>query len=156
MRTLIFLSILFSAIVLPAHAELTSQDLDKIRLIVKEEVETELSIFETRIKEYIDLRFKSVDKQFETIDNRFESVDKQFESVDKQFEGVDKQFESVDRQITHVTYITYGLIALIVAAIAIPQILISWRSGQDRSLERQVEILTEEVETLKQQKIVSP
>ena len=58
------------------------------------------------------------------------------ESVDKQFESVDEQFKRVGEQIMHVTYITYGLIALIVVAIAIPQILIAWRSGKDRSLER--------------------
>ena len=50
----------------------------------------------------------------------------------------------------------YGLIALIVAAIAIPQLLIAWRSAKDRSLERQIETLTQEVETLKKRQIVSP
>jgi hypothetical protein len=34
--------------------------------------------------------------------------------------------------------------------------VIAWRSGKDRSLERQVEMLTREIETLKQQRIVNP
>ena len=38
MKTILVLSILFSAIALPALGELTDADLDKIRLIVREEV----------------------------------------------------------------------------------------------------------------------
>ena len=41
MKTILVLSILFWAIALPALGELTDADLDKIRLIVKEEVKTE-------------------------------------------------------------------------------------------------------------------
>ena len=40
MKTILVLSILFWAIALPALGELTDADLDKIRLIVKEEVKT--------------------------------------------------------------------------------------------------------------------
>ena len=79
MKILIFISIFFCIIVMPARAELTSEDLNKIRLIVKEEIEKELSIFETRIKEYVDIRFEGVDTQFKSIDKRFDSVDKRFE-----------------------------------------------------------------------------
>ncbi|MDE0553962.1 MAG: hypothetical protein OXI24_07100 [Candidatus Poribacteria bacterium] len=151
MKILIFLSILFSVIALPALGELTDTDLDKIRLIVNEEIKpikADIVSLKTDVA-WMQGKLESVDKQFE-------SVDKQFESVDKQFESVNKQFESVGKQITHVTYITYGLIALIVAAIAIPQILIAWRAEKSRSLERKVEILTEEIETLKRKQIIHP
>ena len=43
MKTVIVLSILFWAIALPALGELTDADLNKIRLIVKEEVKTEIT-----------------------------------------------------------------------------------------------------------------
>ncbi|MCY4552450.1 MAG: hypothetical protein OXC79_02140 [Candidatus Poribacteria bacterium] len=150
MKILIFTSILFCAIAwFPAHAELTAQDLDKIRLIVQDEIKKELSISETRIKEYIDLKIEGVDKQFQ-------SVDKQFQSVDKQFQSVDKQFQSVDRQIAHVTYVTYGLIALIVAAIGIPQIIIAWRSENGKDQAKQIQELRQEIDALKQQQIINP
>lgn len=135
MKVLILVSILFSAIAFPAFGELTDADLDKIRLIVndsekriREEMKAEITNAEARIKDYVDIRFKSIDERF----------------------------QGVDKQITHVTYITYGLIALIIAAISIPQIIVTWRSGRDRSLERQVEILTEEIETLKRKQIIQP
>ena len=136
MKILIFTSILFCAIAwFPAHAELTAQDLDKIRLIVQDEIKKELSISETRIKEYIDLKI---------------------EGVDKQFQSVDKQFQSVDRQIAHVTYVTYGLIALIVAAIGIPQIIIAWRSENGKDQAKQIQELRQEIDALKQQQIINP
>lgn len=113
MKTICALSILFCAIALPALAELTPQDLDKIGSIVKDS--------ETRMKEHINIKV-----------------------------------ESLEKQITLLTNFVYGLIALIVAAIAIPQLIMAWRSGKDRSLERQVETLTREIETLKQQRIVNP
>ena len=43
MKTILVLSILFCVIALPAFGELTDADLDKIRLIVKEEVKAEIT-----------------------------------------------------------------------------------------------------------------
>lgn len=149
MKTILLLSILFSAIAFPALGELTDADIDKIRLIVnesekrlKQEIKVEIANSEQRLKEYVDLKI--------------EGINKQFASIDTQFASIDKQFVSVNKRIDHVTNVVYGLIALIVAAIAIPQILMAWRSGKDRALERQVETLTREIETLKQQQTVSP
>ena len=113
MKHILLLSILLWAIALPAFADLTPQDLDKINSIVEDS--------ETQMKEHINLKV-----------------------------------EGVEKQITLLTNVVYGLIALIVAAIAIPQLILAWRSGKDRSLERQVEVLTREIETLKRQRIVNP
>ena len=156
MKTILLLSILFSAIAFPALGELTDADIDKIRLIVNEsekrlrqEIQTEIANSEQRLKEYVDLKIEGVNKQFESINARFASIDTQFASIDK-------QFVSVNKRIDHVTNVVYALIALIVAAIAIPQILMVWRSGRDRTLERQVEVLAREIETLKQQQMGQP
>ena len=48
------------------------------------------------------------------------------------------------------------LTVLIVVAVGLPQIIIAWRSRKDRSIEKQIEVLTQEIETLKQQRIVQP
>lgn len=135
MKTILLFLILFCAFAMPAIGALDDADLNKIRLIVNEVVKKEITDSETRMKEYIDLKI---------------------EGVDKQFERVDKQFEGVGKQITLLTNVVYGLIALIVAAIAIPQIIMAWRSGKDREQERINQELREEIETLKQQRIVNP
>ena len=138
MKKVLLFSMLFCAIALPGFAELTDADLNKIRLVVQEEVKKEIESAETRIKEYIDLKI--------------EGVDKQFAGVDKQFAGVDKQFVSVNSQITHVQNVTYGLIALIVVAVGIPQIVMAWRErGQKvqaervENLENQISIIAEKI-----------
>jgi hypothetical protein len=130
MKTRLVLLILFSLIALPALGELTDADLNEIRLIVNDEVKPIKADIVTLKTDVAWIRGK--------------------------FEGIDKQFEGVNQRITHETNVSYGLIALIVAAIAIPQIIVAWRSRKDRLLEKQIETLTQEIETLKQQRIVNP
>ena len=63
MKTILLLSILFSVIALPALGDLTEADLNEIRLIVKEEVRSEITASEKRMKEYIDLKIENVDDE---------------------------------------------------------------------------------------------
>ena len=133
MKTIIFSSILFCAITLPALGALTDADLDKIRLIVNDA--------EKRIKAEVKADIAAVKKELK------EEIAKSEERVK---EYIVIKSNSVDDKITFLSYLVYALIALIVGAIAIPQFVVMWRSGRDRSLEKQVEILTQEIEKLKQ------
>ena len=56
MKTIIVLSILFCAIAMPAIGELSKADLDQIRLIVKDEVNSEITASEERMKTYVDTK----------------------------------------------------------------------------------------------------
>ncbi len=153
MKTVLFFSILLCLITVPTFGELLPADLDKIRLIVKEEnapIKAEIASIKTDIA-----------------------------WVRGKFEGVDEQFESVSKQITHATNVTYALIALIVFAVGIPQIIIARRSKKEfgnvvkletltreeieaiietltREIKENNETLTREVEALKQQHIANP
>ena len=60
MKTILVLSIPFCAVALPTFAELTDADLDKIRLIVKDEVKSEIGVSETRMKSYVDAKIGSL------------------------------------------------------------------------------------------------
>ena len=66
------------------------------------------------------------------------------------------QLDGIQKQVSHATNITYGLIALIMAAVGIPQIIMASRSGRDHEQNRRIEELRQEIETLKQQRIVNP
>jgi len=116
MKTILAISILFSAIAMPALAELTDADLDKIRLLVNEEL-------------------KPIKADIETLKTEVAYVRGKLDILDK--------------------YVI-ALIALIVIAVGAPQIVIAWRSRRDRTLEKQIETLTQEIETIKQQRAVSP
>ena len=122
------------------------EDLDKICLLFNEEVSKSVAASEARLKAEIAASEARM-KQY---------VDLKIENVETQIKTVEKQILSVEKQITHSTNLTYGLIALIVAVVGIPQIIMVWRSRSDRSLERKIEELSEDIETLKKQRIVNP
>ena len=67
-------SILLCLIALPVHAELSDADLDKIRLIVKEEVKSEITASETRMKEYISQEIKTVNVKISETDKRLSQI----------------------------------------------------------------------------------
>ena len=139
MKTILVLSILFWAIALPALGELTDADLDKIRLIVKEEVKTEITGVKTEIagvKQELKAEIASSEKRVK--------------------EYINIRVDSVEKRLSTYNWVIYVLMPLMVATIGIPTAIMAWRSGKDRSLERQVETLAQEIETLKQQRIVNP
>lgn len=115
MKTILFFSILLCAIAMPAIAELSNADLDKIRLLVNEElkpIKADVEILKTEVA-YVRVKLDILD-----------------------------------------TYVI-ALIALIVIAVGASQVVVAWRSRRDRTLEKQIETLTQEIETIKQQQIVS-
>ena len=156
MKTVLVLSTLFFAIALPALGALTDADLEKIRSIVTEEIQEELKPIKadiatlktdvTTLKTDMAVMKTEVANLKETVNGKFNDVNRKFDDVQKNF----------DRQNN-----------IIIACIGIPLAILAiggtvWgisahrRSEQDRALARQVETLTQEIEALKQQKIVSP
>ena len=127
MKSIRFLPILFCAIAFPALAELTPQDLDKIRLIVKEEVKAEITTVHTKI-EALDTRLQNVEQSVSWVRGKLDSLDK------------------------HINW----LMALIVVAVVIPQGIVAWSSRMNRAQAKQIEELAREIEILKQHRIVSP
>ena len=98
MKTIIFFSILFCTLALPVFGELTPQDLDKIRLIVKEEIKP---------------------------------LKADIEALKVDVARLDGRLTGVEKQIATITNLIYSLIALIVIAIGIPQIIMAFRSRKE-------------------------
>ena len=124
MKSLLALSILLCVIALPVFAELTKADLNKIRLIVKDEVKSEISASEKRMKEHISQEIKTVNAKIEGNDDRLSQI--------------------------------FWVVIALMGLIALPQAFLAWRSRKDSALERQIQTLTQEIETLKRQRIVNP
>ena len=127
-------SIAFWGIALPARAELTIQDLDKIRSIVKEEIEDEVNPIKSEIS--------SINTEISSMKTEISSIKENVASLNGRVGGIEKQ-------------ITW-LMAIIIVAVGIPQIVIAWRSRKDREQDRRIEELAREIESLKQQRIVNP
>ncbi len=134
MKTTLFLSILFCAIALPTLGDLTDTDLNRIRLIINEEIEEAIK----------PIKVNSM------------SLKTDMAWMQGKFENSGKQFEDVDMQIPHAKYVFYVLIVVIIAVVAAQLIPFVQEISKDRLLEKQVEILAQEMEALKQQRIVNP
>ena len=109
MKTFIFFFILFSVMAVPALAELTDADLDKIRLIVNESVNES----EKRIKQDLKAEIDSTEKNI------------------KQY--IDLKIEGVEKQLSTYNWVIYVFMPLIVAAIGVPTAIMAWGSVKDRS-----------------------
>ena len=153
MKTILVLSILFWAIALPALGELTDADLDKIRLIVKEEVKTEIAGVKTEIAG-VKTEIAGVKTEIAGVKQELKAEIASSEKRVKEYINI--RVDSVEKRLSTYNWVIYVLMPLIVATIGIPTAIMAWRSGKDRSLERQVETLAQEIETLKQQRIVNP
>ena len=141
MKTTLFLSILFCAIALPALGDLTDTDLNRIRLILNEEIKKESAITNQKI----------------------DALDDRIQNVVKDVAWIKGKPESVDKQIPHAKYVLYGLIVIIAAVVVTPLILVVQEIRNDRSLKKRIKMLIQEIEmlkqqteTLKQQRIVNP
>lgn len=152
MKTILALSILLYAFAAPVMAALTDTDLDKIRLILQEEIkpikadivelQTEAAVVKTEVA---NLK--------ENINNGFSNVQKSFDNVQKDFDNVQKSFDRQNNIIIACIGIPLGILAI---GATVWGILANRRSRKDQTFEKQIEVLTQEIETLKQQKIVSP
>ncbi len=126
MKTILVFSMLFCMSVLPALAELTDADLDKIRLIVNEELKTEIATVKQELKTEI------------------------VSSEKRMTDRIELNIQNLDKRLTTYNWVIYVLTPLIVAAIGIPTTIMAWRSMKDSNQEKKIQELTQEIETLKQ------
>ena len=128
MKTILALSILFSVIALPVLGELTEADLNQIRLIVNDA--------EKRIKEEVKIENANSEKRIN--------------------EHTDVKIDSLKTPVAWLIGILVAIVALIGLPLVFLTIIVGWRSVKDNSQEKQIEHLTQEIETLKQQRVVNP
>ena len=131
MKTILLLSILFSVIAMPALGELTVEDIEK--------VDAKIQASEDRMKAHMT-------QQTDILKNH----------ISQEIKTVNVQFTEIDKRISSDSGWTKFLFTIVVAIIGIPTAIIVWRSRKDSTLEKQIEHLTQEIETLKQQQIVRP
>ena len=129
---ILFAVMLLLLFIQPGFAELTPEDIRAIREEVTKIVKTENNALEKRLREYVDLKFEILDTKFTT------------------------KFEDVSKQQTLILILVTGLIALIVVAIGIPQIIIALKQKTQGALEAEIKTLREKVELLEQTRLVGP
>ena len=116
--------LLLLSLTLPVSADLSDADLNKIRLIIKEEVKTELAPIKADIGK----------------------LKQDVARLEAQMTGVEKRIEGVDARIDMLLAFMIGILALIAVAIGLP----AWQNRKDRLLEKRIETLTHQIDTLKE------
>ena len=156
-KLLVSLSILFSAIVFfPLRADTAETAIQTDIAVIKTEIQNLNGKIDGTFKTLdgkIDDKFNAldgkIDDKFNTLDGKIDGtfkaldgkIDDKFNALEKRFDSLEKNF---DRQNT-----------LIIACIAIPMalitLMIAWRSIKDSSLQKQIDTLSEIIESQKQQ-----
>ena len=126
MKIVLVFSILFSMSVLPALAELTDADLDKIRLIVNEEVKTQITAVRQELKSEIATVRQELKSEIANSEKRVK-------------DHIDLNIQNVEKRLTTYNWVIYVLTPLIVAAIGIPTTIMAWRSMKDSNQEKKIQ-----------------
>ena len=146
----LFALMIFWLGVKPAFAELAPEDIKIISDIVKKEN----AATEKRLREYVDLKFEILDTKFTTklneLDTKFTT---KLNELDTKFTT---KFEAVDKRQTLTQILVTSLIALIVLAIGIPQLIIALKQRDQGALEAEIKTLREKVELLEQTRLAEP
>ncbi len=138
---LILISITASLIfAMPVFSELTVEDLEKIRSIVKaseERLREDLQASEERLKEDLKASEGRLKEDLQASEKRL-------------MQHVADKFGEVDKRLNIIFGFVIALISLIVVVVGIPQVLMAWRDKEDRSQKEQIQELKQEIEALKQ------
>ena len=124
----------------PVFSELTVEDLEKIRSIVKESVDPlkrDLEASEGRLKEDLKASEERLREDLKASEGRL-------------MLHVANKFGEVDKRLNIIFGFVIGLISLIVIVVGIPQIIIAWRGQEERTQKKEIQELRQEIETLKQ------
>ena len=150
------------ALATPAFAELTPQDLDKIRLIVKEEVDpikAEISSMKAEIS-FMKAEISFMKTEISTLKSEVKLMQTDIAALKENVATLNGYVSIIEKPIT-------WLMGLIVIAVGVPPIIVAWRSQRNREYEKRIEerakeqderieTLIKEMETLKHQGIVNP
>ena len=112
-------------------------------------MKTDIAVIQTELKNVKE----TTDKGFGNIEKRFDNIEKRFDSHRKTLRWHRKEFDRQNNIIIACIGIPMGFLAIYATVWGI---LANMRSRNDQILEKQIETLTQEIETLKQRHIVSP
>lgn len=83
-------------------------------------------------------------------------VQEEIKPIKEDIAGLKIEVATLSGRVGGIEKMMTWLMVPIVVAVGLPQIIIAWRSRKDRSIEKQIEVLTQEIETLKRQQIIQP
>ncbi len=155
MQKVFILSVLFFVIASPVFCALTDADLNKIRLIIKEELSEELKPIRADIVT-LKTQVAALNGRIDAVNGRIEGVEGRIDAVNGRIDGVEGRIDGVNERIGGIEKMMTWLMVIIGVVIGLPQVIMMWRIRKERIFEKQIEALAADIETLKQQRIVQP
>ena len=119
-----------------AFGELTKADLHDLKEDLHKVIKEEIAASEKRMKEYIDLKIETMNARIDAVNTRIDALEK---SVDGRFDALNMRLDDVDSRFDR---IWLAIIALITAAIALPQLIIIYA---ERKRGREIQTLIQQL-----------
>ena len=130
MRIIAILSLLLF-LTTPAFSELTKEDLQTLKEDLRTIIKEEIAASEKRTREYIDLKIDALDK-----------------SLNAKIDAVDQRIDDLKGNVNR---IWLAIIALIAAAVALPQLIIAYTERKrQKDIEKRQEDLQTEIQQLRE------
>ena len=130
MRIIAILSLLLF-LTTPAFSELTKEDLQTLKEDLRTIIKEEIAASEKRTREYIDLKIDGLDK-----------------SLNAKIDAVDQRIDDLKGNVNR---IWLAIIALIAAAVALPQLIIAYTERKrQKDIEKRQEDLQTEIQQLRE------
>ena len=152
MKLCLFFSLILLSFSAPVFGELSTKNIEAINNIVKES--------EARMKEYVAQEIAKVNVKIDALDQRLTT---EIGAIDKRFEGVNERFENMDKRLDNHFSLLLGLVGFIAVVIGIPQIIVALQRKHQRVQDekiaqqyQQIQVILEEIKTLKQKRIINP
>ncbi len=152
MKNIIAISILFCLLAGNATASLTDADIDKIRLIVNDEISKTIKIEIAPIKADIATIKADIATMKTEAAIRDTEITNIKENINNGFDNIQKQFDRQNNIIIACIGIPFAILAI---AATLWGILTQRQIKKERNIEQRFETITQEIETIKQQRIIN-
>lgn len=134
MKLMMILSAALLLFAAPVFSELMPADIDKMRLIVKEEVEQAVTASETRMSKFIEVSETRIKDQ-----------------VSLEISKVNGTIAEMDKRLSYIFTLVIALIAFIAVVIGVSQILVALQRKDQRAQDEKIEAQQKQIETQQEQ-----
>ena len=149
MKLIVILSAALLLFTAPTFSELTVEDIEKIRSIIKEET----TASETRVTEYISQEIAKVNIKIEEMDKRLNGEIQGLDThLSSEIKGLDTrlggEIKALGKRLDQLFTLVLALIAFIAVVIGVPQIIVAMQGKNQRAQDEKIEAQQKQIEAL--------
>ena len=124
----------------PAFSQLSETDLNKMRLVVKEEVEKAIEASEKRMKEYVS---QEIAKEIRPVNTKIAEMDKRLMG----------DIETLENRLNNIFMLVLALLGVIAVVFGVPQIIVAMQRKDIHAQNEKIKTLQSQIEILQADKM---